>query len=160
MSALPPFGESCEAHLPAQCPSSSQEAWVPGPHEHSRRARRPEVATRQGSGSSLGLIGRINARNDFVRLRRTGRRIRLDPFWCTYLLDPSVEVPRVAFAINRRVGNAVTRNRLRRRARSVLTTLDLPSGLYLIGCSPRASKLAFDSIQRTLEELPAAVART
>jgi ribonuclease P protein component len=100
------------------------------------------------------LIGRIHTRDDFVRLRRTGHRVRIDPFWCTHLLDPSALTPRVAFAINRSVGNAVTRNRLRRRARAVLAELDLPAGYYLIGCRPEANKLTFDSIASTLGKLP------
>ena len=36
-------------------------------------------------------------------------------------------MPFVAFAINRSVGNAVIRNRLRRRMRAVLDELDLPA---------------------------------
>lgn len=60
----------------------------------------------------------------------------------------------MAFAISRNVGNAVTRNRIRRRSRAILSDLDLPSGFYLIGCRPETSELTFDSIRSTLEKLP------
>jgi ribonuclease P protein component len=100
------------------------------------------------------LIGRIHTRTDFERLRRDGRRVRIEPFWCSHLPDPSSNTAHVAFAINRAVGNAVARNRLRRRLRAVLNQTDLPNGLYLIGCTPKASELTFDQIQRTLGELP------
>ena len=100
------------------------------------------------------MIGRIHTRTDFQRLRRDGRRVRIEPFWCSHLPDPSSNTAHVAFAINRAVGNAVARNRLRRRLRAVLNQMDLPNGLYLIGCTPKASELTFDQIQRTLGELP------
>ena len=66
---------------------------------------------------------------------------------------------RVAFAINRAVGTAVTRNRLRRRLRALLSELDLDDGLYLIGCSPAASELTFAQLRTTLESLPTRLSR-
>ncbi len=104
-----------EAYLSAQRPPPSQEARLPRSHEHPRRPCRVEVTPRQGPGPSVGLIGRIHTRSDFQRLRRDGRRVRIEPFWCSHLPDPASNTAQVAFAINRAVGNAVTRNRLRRR---------------------------------------------
>jgi ribonuclease P protein component len=101
------------------------------------------------------LIGRIRTRDEFIRLRRDGRRLRIDPLWCTHLLDPSIEAAHVAFAISRSVGNAVTRNRIRRRLRAVLSTMDLPNGLYLIGCRPAVAELTFDQMAILLLRLPA-----
>ena len=152
-------GVSREAYLPAQRPPPSQEARFPRSHEHPRRPCRVEVTPRQGPGPSVGLIGRIQTRSDFQRLRRDGRRVRIEPFWCSHLPDPSSNTAQVAFAINRAVGNAVTRNRLRRRSRAVLTDLDLPGGLYLIGCTPKANELTFDQIRAVLGELPMKIAR-
>lgn len=103
------------------------------------------------------MIGRIRTRDDFLRLRRDGRRVRIEPFWCTHLPDPASNSAQVAFAISRAVGNAVTRNRLRRRLRAVLAGMELPSGLYLIGCRPAASELTFDEISHTLRKLPSRV---
>ncbi|WP_241432161.1 ribonuclease P protein component [Ilumatobacter nonamiensis] len=85
--------------------------------------------------------------------------MRIEPFWCSHLPDPSLDVAQVAFAINRAVGNAVTRNRLRRRLRAVMAELDLATGLYLIGCRPNASELTFDQIRVALEKLPAKLGR-
>jgi ribonuclease P protein component len=104
------------------------------------------------------LIGRIRARDDFELLRREGRRVRIEPFWCSHLIDPSLNTAQVAFAINRAVGNAVVRNRLRRRSRAVLAELTLPNGLYLIGCRPSAHELTFDQIRDTLGKLPVKIA--
>jgi len=64
---------------------------------------------------------------------------------------PSVDpgVPRVAYAIGRTVGSAVTRNRLRRRLRSAVR--EVGAGLdsataYLIGASKGASDLTYREI--------------
>jgi ribonuclease P protein component len=57
----------------------------------------------------------------------------------------AIEGPAVAFAIGRRVGPAVVRNRLRRRIRHELGTLAradrLPAGCYLVGLQPEAAPL-------------------
>ena len=150
-------GESREAYLPAQCPPSLQEARLPRSHEHPRRSRRAQVSARQGPRPPVRLIGRVRTRAEFERLRRDGRRVRLEPFWCSHLSDPSSNPPRVAFAISRAVGNAVTRNRLRRRLRAIMSDLEIPPGLYLVGCRPTASELSFDQMVSTLGRLPAKV---
>lgn len=105
------------------------------------------------------MIGPIRSRTDFERLRRDGHRVRIEPFWCAHLITPADERVLVAFAINRAVGNAVIRNRLRRRLRAILAELPLPPGLYLIGCRPSASELPFEAIRSTLGKLPAKVSR-
>lgn len=106
------------------------------------------------------MIGRIRTRDDFERLRRDGRRVRIEPFWCSHLNDPSANPPQVAFAISRAVGNAVIRNRLRRRLRAIMATTDVPPGLYLIGCRPEAAELTFEQIASTLERLPSKIGPT
>lgn len=61
--------------------------------------------------------------------------------------DGAVEV---AFAIGRSVGNAVTRNRLRRRLRAHLHELDrqhrVPPGVYLVRAAPEAAELDFATL--------------
>ena len=55
------------------------------------------------------------------------------------LPDPSCATAKVAFAIGRPVGTAVTRNRLRRRLRELLRRASLVPGLYLFGVSRDAT---------------------
>jgi ribonuclease P protein component len=93
------------------------------------------------------LIARIRDRDAFVRLQRHGVRVRNGSLWCSYVHDPDVSPARVAFAIGRAVGPAVTRNQLRRRLRAILAQIDVPSGLLLIGATPQATELTFEDLR-------------
>jgi ribonuclease P protein component len=75
--------------------------------------------------------------------------------WCTYLDDPSTSPPRVAFAIGRRVGSAVERNRLRRRLRAIVASSDdlLQSGALLIGARPSSPELTYGRLQTEVRTL-------
>jgi ribonuclease P protein component len=111
------------------------------------------------------LIGRISERREFERLSRHGRRARTDALWCRYLDDADAAPPRVAFAIGRAVGGAVTRNRLRRRLRELVRAavvsepVRLSRGRLLIGAQPNAAELSFVALGEHIDELLAAVAR-
>jgi ribonuclease P protein component len=54
---------------------------------------------------------------------------------------------RVAYAIGRRVGGAVDRNRVRRRLRAVVAELALPGGDYLVSVGPEAADLPFSELR-------------
>jgi ribonuclease P protein component len=58
----------------------------------------------------------------------------------------------VAFAIGKPVGNAVTRNRIRRRLRAAidLRTPPLATGFYLVKCGIGTDKLTYDELQHHL----------
>ena len=138
-----------EAHLPTEQSSPRQEARLPPPDEHPRRASRAEGTSRQGPAQPVGLIWRIRERSAFTRLALEGRRTRAGVLWCTYIHDPTATPPRVAYALGRAIGPAVVRNRLRRRLQALLAGSSLPPGLYLFGAQPIAaqrsqSELAFD----------------
>lgn len=87
-------------------------------------------------------LWRITDRRSFQELRRDGRRARRGPLTVTYLPGPSPH-PRVAFAVGKAAGGAVTRNRIRRRLRAALRELQatdgLPAGTYLVGAGPEAA---------------------
>lgn len=142
-----------EAHLPAQQSPSGEEARFPCPHEHPCRTRRAQVASRQGARPPLGLIEPIRTRDAFERLRRDGRRVRVGSLWCVHVLDAELSTPHVAFAIGRPVGNAVTRNRLRRRLRALVRERSWPPGWYLVGTHPDASELTFDQLTDGVDRL-------
>jgi len=69
------------------------------------------------------------------------------------LPDDHLEAIHLGFAINRSVGNAVVRNRIRRRFRALMREFaaDLAPGLYLLGArSGKAGDADFDALRRDL----------
>lgn len=106
------------------------------------------------------MIDRVREREAFVRLRREGRRVRADPLWCSFVPDPELVPPQVAFAIGRAVGPAVRRNRLRRRLRALLAESDVPPGLYLFGARVSACEQTFADLRQAVDTMLSKVART
>lgn len=74
--------------------------------------------------------------------------------WVRHL--PGCGPPRVAFAVGRPVGNAVTRNRVRRRLRALLDEPTragaLAPGAYLVGVQPPVIERSFDELGRALDD--------
>ncbi|MGH9156145.1 MAG: ribonuclease P protein component [Acidimicrobiales bacterium] len=86
------------------------------------------------------MIGRVGDRASFSALAAHGRRARSGPITVTWVGGPG-DASQVAYAIGRRVGGAVQRNRLRRRLRAIVAELapDLPAGTYLVSAGPAAT---------------------
>ena len=65
--------------------------------------------------------------------------------------------PQVGFAVSRHVGNAVTRNRVRRRLRAALRedgVVVRADSAYLVGATPAAAEASFAELRRALGRLP------
>jgi len=62
---------------------------------------------------------RLRANADFERLRREGRTL-LHPLLVLSILPNGLEHSRFGFAVGRRLGKAVERNRIKRRMREVI----------------------------------------
>ena len=76
--------------------------------------------------------------------------------------DPSAP-PRVAYAVGKRVGPAVVRNRVRRRLRGATLShrAELqPGGAYLFGAAPAAAAAPFAEIEAAMGELLAVADRS
>lgn len=99
-----------------------------------------------------GAVWRVRERSAFTALRRSRHRARRGPVTVTWVPLPEGGPPRVAFAVGRRVGGAVVRNRLRRRLRAIVATRQLPPGLYLISVAPEAATLSYGELSATVTE--------
>ena len=143
-----------EADLPAEQPEAQEEARIPSPDEEPRRPGCAQVAPGAWSRPDLGLIHRVRSRATFAELSRVRPR-RDGPVWIRRLEIPGQAQPQVAYAIGRRTGNAVIRNRLRRQLRSIVRAHEgeLSAGTsYLVGVTASGEAASF-------EELSAAYSR-
>ena len=141
-----------EADLPTQQPEAQEEARIPRPDAHPRRARRAQVPTVAGSLAPVGLIHRVRSRVTFARLARA-RPVRRGAVWIRRV-ESITGPPQVAYAIGRPVGNAVMRNRLRRRLREVVARhADQlhPGSAYLIGVRPELASATVATLESDVQ---------
>jgi ribonuclease P protein component len=156
--------EHREAHVPAQQPSTRQEARLPASDVDPRRSGGAALASAQGPPQAVGLIWRVRDRRTFLELRRSGRRARVGVLSVTFVPDPvpspgtSADPPRIAFAITRRFGSATERNRIRRRLRAGVRELarrtpsPVAPGAYLLTVRPEALTRTFVQLTQDLEQ--------
>lgn len=102
----------------------------------------------------MTTTGRLRGRRTFADLAREGRTVRSGPLRVRYLAAPgNPSVPAVGYAIGKRVGNAVVRNRVRRRLRAAVSqaTLPLTSGFILISADVAAATAPLHELVVALE---------
>jgi ribonuclease P protein component len=108
--------------------------------------------------------GRIRGRSAVTALKRSASRASRGPIRVQFQRDTEAAArafPLVGYAISRRNGNAVARNRLRRRLRAIIQDAagSLEPGTYLVSTSPGAGALPRAELaQRLIEALQAAAA--
>lgn len=149
-----------EANLPAQEPQTHADARFPCPDGHAGGPRGDQEPPAEGPSQADCLIWRVRDRHTFARLS-TGRRYRSGPV--SVVVMPSVDAlnalpgpPRVAYAIGKRVGPAVTRNRVRRRLRACVRRHAhalSPGSIYLFGASPAAGAAPFGDLDQAVARL-------
>lgn len=102
--------------------------------------------------SSAGEPVRLRRREDFLRVQNGGRRFRRP--LVTVLVAGSPEArSRVGFTVSRKVGNAVVRNRVRRRLREIVrlsSSLIAARTDYVVIATAAAATAEFAPLQRDL----------
>lgn len=101
---------------------------------------------------------RVQLRRQFAAFKTPDYRGKSGPLRLSFVASPQPAA--VAYAIGRHVGNAVIRNRIRRRLRSLIVERATPlqPGTYLIKCGIGTDLLTYDDLRthlnRALDGLP------
>lgn len=101
-------------------------------------------------------VGRVSGRASFAAFRTSDRRGRRGVVGVVYLpvAPGEPEGVRAAFAVGRRVGTAVERNRVKRRLRAIVTgqAPNLLPGSYLVRAFPGAQSVAFEELDEMMRQ--------
>ncbi|MFN7148011.1 MAG: ribonuclease P protein component [Microthrixaceae bacterium] len=108
-------------------------------------------------------VDRVTERAVFAQFRRSRARGRHGSLQVVRLDRPDAGRPAVAYAISRRVGNAVVRNRVRRRLRESARALwaqgELPAATYLVIAGPDAAEAQMTTLRESLRRAAQATAQ-
>lgn len=113
-----------------------------------------------------GMLTRLTDRRDYLRVQTEGRRSKGALVTVLFLPTPGtdgVSPARVGFTVSRKVGNAVVRNRVRRRLRELARhhASCLSSSFdYVVIAAPAAATATFARLRDELGTLLERAART
>ena len=143
-----------EAHVPAEQPKAQEAPRLPVPHAKPGRSGGAQGPTPARPHAPVGLIWRVRDRATFAVLARAERHAR-GPVTVRFVPGESEAPPRVAYAVGG-VGNAVVRNRLRRRLRAAVAGAEAEladGGAYLVSARREALTMPFDALVEALAAL-------
>lgn len=120
-------------------------------------AHAPGVGSSGGGEPKVGSASRRNERfvplrrrDDFQRVFRSGRR-RASVGLTVLTAEGPSRVPRVGIVAGKRIGNAVKRNRAKRRLREAAARADLrPSSDYILIAGPECNEIALEDLIRVI----------
>lgn len=153
-----------ETHIPTERTAPLEAPRLSQAHVDSRRSSHLAISPPEGPSTAVGLIGGFGDHATFSALRQQGLRARSGPVSVWFLPQPD-SPPRLAFAIGRRVGPAVVRNRVRRRLRHAAADLarsapgELPAGAYLVHVDPAVTSQTFSELAGHLGQAVSEIAR-
>lgn len=102
----------------------------------------------------LAKANRIVRGDDFRRIVRTGRRAG-GPLAVVHRATPEADVSRFGFIVSKQVGNAVVRNRVRRRLSEIVRAQlpALPTADIVIRALPPAAEADFATLRAGITAL-------
>lgn len=150
-----------EANLPTQKAQAHADPRVSGPHVDPRRARSHQGPPPQGPAQADRLTWRVRDRLTFATLANAPRR-RQGAISLAWVPGENDIPPRVAYAVGRKVGGAVTRNLVRRRLKACVARHRpylRPGAAYLFGAGRNSATMPFAELEAAVDELLAGSTR-
>lgn len=141
-----------ETPVSTEQPQTRQAPRVPAPDVDPGGASHSFGAPPQGPPAPVRLILPIRDRATFIALRGSRRRVRRGTLTVSWVPGAPSDPARIAYAVGRKAGNAVTRNRVRRRLRAAARDCrsDLGPGAYLVGATARAATVPYPELKDSL----------
>lgn len=152
-----------EADLSAEQPGAGSSSRLPCAHGDGRRPGSDPGASCTRPQEAVGIIQTLTRRRDFLAAN-AGRRAPMPGFvLLVHPRDDGDPTMRVGFTVTKKIGNAVVRNRMKRRLRSLARELLPTQGIagadhVLIGRNGGIER-DFDSLRRELGKALGKVAR-
>lgn len=106
---------------------------------------------------------RLRRAEDFRRAQGSGQRVRTPHFILVVVRGPTPGAPaRMGLVVSRKVGNAVARNRVKRRVRELFRTWEtlVPAGIDLVVIAgPGAAEVPLGEIRREWSDVQDAIVK-
>lgn len=98
---------------------------------------------------SSSEVSSLGGKNSFEKLSRLGKRTRSKDLSLLYRVDEGLSSVNVAYSVGKKVGKAVTRNKVKRRLRAVFHEFagELPNGDYLLMVKPSIVERGFQELR-------------
>lgn len=161
-----------ETPVPAQQPQAGKATRFSSPDVDAGGKSDPVRPAAEGPATAVGLsaiegdggpagehdIAPVTDRSTFARLSTRSRRVRRHPVTVAWVPDEGPHQgpgrPRVSYAITRKVGSAVVRNRVRRRLRAVNRELaaHMRPGSYLMTARSEAASMPYDQLRASVRD--------
>ena len=108
------------------------------------------------SRQSFSPIQKLRKSFEFERVKAKGCSYKADAFFAQVHRNPSTTIPRLGIIATRRLGNAVTRNRVKRVVREVFrknSDIMIPEAEIIILPRKKMRNLEFSQIEKKFKEL-------
>jgi ribonuclease P protein component len=160
MTIRPRLAAGDEKDLSTAQPPSQTDARIPGAHGHAGGQKRTQAPARQGAPpagdrdspqaagldartrAGLGKDERLRRPAEFLLVQRRGARAQSEHFVLYAMRSAGIEHSKLGLTVSRRIGNAVVRNRLKRRLRECFRLrlrAMLPQGVAMVVIARRGA---------------------
>jgi ribonuclease P protein component len=154
-----------EADLSAKEAASEQDAWIPEAIEDPGRSERSEEPSREGAQApraqrseevapkvKLPKAARLRRRREFLLVQQRGARLYAGEVVVLALASGKARA-RIGITVSSKIGNAITRNRVKRWVREAFRTMepDLPAVDLVVIARNGAPEAGLAGVRRALE---------